>query len=68
MNSLNKQDGRKGERRCVLVQGNCVLFYLIKTLRERNQADLNYSVNFFNFSMRCSLYPRQFVNDIQRKV
>ena len=51
-----------------MAEGDCVLFYLIKVLREMNQADLNYSVKFFNFSMRCSLYPRQSVNDIQRKV
>ena len=37
-NSLNKQDGYRGETRCALVERNCVLFYLIIVFREGSQA------------------------------
>ena len=46
----NKQDGQKGERRCAMVQRNCVLFYLVIVLRERNQARLElFSKNLLTF-------------------
>ena len=49
-------EGEKQE--CALVERNCVLFYVIKLLREENfKPDLNYSVKSFKFSMRCGLYP-----------
>ena len=37
-NSLNKQDGYRGEARYVLVERNCALFYLIIVFREGSQA------------------------------
>ena len=37
-NSLNKQDGYKGETRYALVERNCILFYLIIVFREGSQA------------------------------
>ena len=36
-NSLNKQDGYRGETRYALVEINCVLFYLIIVFREGSQ-------------------------------
>ena len=37
-NSLNKQDGYRGETRYALVERNCVLFYLIIVFVDGSQA------------------------------
>ena len=37
-NSLNKQDGYRGETRYALMERDCVLFYLIIVFREESQA------------------------------
>ena len=37
-NSLNKQDGYRGETRYALMERGCVLFYLIIAFREQSQA------------------------------
>ena len=40
-----------------LVERNCVQFYLIFAIKEKDKPQLNYLVKYFNFSMRCSFCP-----------
>ena len=58
-NSLNKQDGYRGETRYALMERDCVLFYLIIILREGSQARcqlLTTQWNLISFSEQCRLY------------